>query len=550
MSTPPRKVHRSLVRRQLLALLMVLCVPYVIILGLSARHQSVRDHEAARTAMLRTAVKVAERLDDHVADLSDMLSILSVVVGTERSDTLRNDALLHDLADHLPPQVNNINVWAADGTNIGSLRPEVRSTGLVVSERQFFRDAADRAGLAVEAPLVSPINGQRIGVFGLRIEREGRFVGVVAVSARLQRLQDLLSPGIDLATGNLVVVTNEQGVVVAHSGDAAKWIGQSIADANPQLASARQQREGVYEGDGAEGERRIAGFTVATRVPWLVYVDQPTADVFGPARTRLLDQIAIGGVLMIVGLLVAHWISELIARPLRRLEEDAMLLEAGQLSHRSAVTGSGEIGSLAATLNRMAQSLEQRTQLLEASEERLRRLAHYDALTGLVNRSLFMERLNALIDQSERQRRRFTLLFLDVDHFKSVNDTHGHRAGDEVLIGFARALEGQVGPDDTVARLAGDEFMVILPAVDDFDVASSMAQRLVDAVKTTVGAGRRVVAVSASVGVAMFEFGENGSSLLNRADEALYMAKRMGRDRVRIAFRSESRKAEVVATES
>lgn len=548
-------IQRSLIRRQLLSLLLVLCLPCVAILGISAQHQMTHDREYAARNMLAAAVATAQRLDDHVGEITQVLGVLSAVVGTERADTPRNDALLQELADRLPPEINTVNVWAADGSNIGAMRTELRATGLTVGQSQFFRDAADRPGLSIEAPLVSAVNGQKVAVFGLRIERDGRFAGVVTVSGRLQHLQDLLSPSGNLPPGTTIAVSDAKGLVLAHSGDAVQWIGKPVGDSVPDLAETRRQREGVRESEDAEGEMRIAGFTVATRVPWLVYIDQPKQLALGAARERLLDQVAVGGVLLIIGLIVAHWMAERIAGPLRQLGDDAARLEAGRLSHRSGVTGSGEIGSLAATLNRMAQALEQRTQLLEASEERLRQLAHYDALTGLVNRSLFMEKLNARIELAARERKAFVLLFLDVDHFKAVNDTHGHRAGDEVLIAFARALERGVAPGDTVARLAGDEFMVLLDQTDDVPIAAAVAQRLVEAVKSEVGNGRRLVRVSASVGVALHEFGESASTLLHRADEALYSAKRMGRDRVRIAFRAENRVLEPVepaepATES
>lgn len=167
------------------------------------------------------------------------------------------------------------------------------------------------------------------------------------------------------------------------------------------------------------------------------------------------------------------------------------------------------------------------------TEDELRQRAEIDSLTGLPNRALYNERVRRAMARGQRYNRPMALLFLDIDHFKQVNDTLGHEAGDALLRAVARRMSESVRTSDTVARLAGDEFVVILEQLGSIDDAIAVAQKLVDSIRIPVAIGRgQRVQTSISVGVAMALPGEaDAAAWLHRADEALYEAKRRGRDR-------------------
>jgi diguanylate cyclase (GGDEF)-like protein/PAS domain S-box-containing protein len=166
-----------------------------------------------------------------------------------------------------------------------------------------------------------------------------------------------------------------------------------------------------------------------------------------------------------------------------------------------------------------------------AMEDRLRQMAELDSLTGLPNRSLFLDRLQQALLRAERGHRLIALLFVDVDHFKSVNDTRGHATGDQLLKVFAERMQATVRKSDTVARLGGDEFTVILEDIQDVQDAHALAQKLIERARTPVPLEGGPLSVSASIGVAMSVRGDlDGLALLHRADTALYEAKRRGRD--------------------
>jgi diguanylate cyclase (GGDEF)-like protein/PAS domain S-box-containing protein len=165
-------------------------------------------------------------------------------------------------------------------------------------------------------------------------------------------------------------------------------------------------------------------------------------------------------------------------------------------------------------------------------ENMLRRLARFDTLTQLPNRHYFEEHLADAILRSERTRSVLALMFLDVDHFKAINDGFGHEAGDEVLREFAKRVSTAVRSTDTVARLAGDEFVVILEGMHDAAETEVVARKILTALEPEFKVRTGALNVSSSIGIAVRKLGQmDGGELLRQADAALYAAKREGRNR-------------------
>jgi len=164
---------------------------------------------------------------------------------------------------------------------------------------------------------------------------------------------------------------------------------------------------------------------------------------------------------------------------------------------------------------------------------RIRHQATHDELTGLAQRSLFADRVERALASARRRDRSVAVLFIDLDGFKDVNDSLGHEAGDQLLVGVARRLRAALRDEDTLARLGGDEFAVLLPEVRDAEAAIGVAGSLVDAIAVPVEVGRHRVVVTASIGVAVRpEDGNERRSLMRHADLAMYRAKALGRGRV------------------
>jgi len=172
------------------------------------------------------------------------------------------------------------------------------------------------------------------------------------------------------------------------------------------------------------------------------------------------------------------------------------------------------------------------------AEEEARRLAHYDALTGQPNRFLLQERLQHALAQAKREGHRIAVLFVDLDHFKWVNDTLGHSYGDELLRVVARKLQDNVRKGDTVARLGGDEFVILLDGFDADDELPRLAQRFLEALSSPVSLEGIEIFNSASIGIAVCPAdGEDAETLLRNADTAMYSAKEHGRNTYRFYSR-------------
>jgi diguanylate cyclase (GGDEF)-like protein/PAS domain S-box-containing protein len=165
-----------------------------------------------------------------------------------------------------------------------------------------------------------------------------------------------------------------------------------------------------------------------------------------------------------------------------------------------------------------------------AAQARIEHLAHFDTVTGLPNRSLFFDRLEQALALARRNGSRVALLFLDLDRFKPVNDTHGHGVGDALLRVVAERLLSCVRETDTVARFAGDEFTVILPGIGHRDDAVRVAEKILEAIGAPFQVAGHVLHIGVSIGIALFpDDATEAQSLIARADTAMYRAKSAGR---------------------
>ncbi|MBV8741505.1 MAG: EAL domain-containing protein, partial [Sinobacteraceae bacterium] len=177
--------------------------------------------------------------------------------------------------------------------------------------------------------------------------------------------------------------------------------------------------------------------------------------------------------------------------------------------------------------------VEARTKGLEAANKQLRHLASHDALTGLPNRILLDDRLAQALAHAERDGRSFALAVFDLDRFKVVNDSLGHHAGDELLKEVARRIGSVARSTDTVARMGGDEFVVLLDRIAQPADAEHVAQRAVEALQSPIHLGGVDVRTSASVGIAVYpQDGKSVEALMANADAAMYCAKQRGRNNI------------------
>ncbi len=360
------------------------------------------------------------------------------------------------------------------------------------------------------------------------LQSNGRVSGTLVARTNFAELEQSLRAFSD-RSGVHVYVSTARGMLIADArgGPAVRGAANLSAETAARLVEAAGE---IVEHRGAGGVDLIASAQALSQIAWLAVADIPSAEVYGQAvRLRNIALLGIGSVLLVIAA-IAWWLAALIARPLGRLTRAAAQVSAGDLSV-GLTAGGGEVGYLTEVFNTMVQNLRKQHDDLE-------RLSTTDALTGLSNRRHLMTLLTREIERAGRAAQRFSILMLDVDHFKKYNDTHGHLAGDEVLARVGTVLRDSIRPYDCAARYGGEEFLVMLSGTT-LDRARESGERIRKQLALEQFAGGRV---TVSVGVAEYPaHGDTVKAVIGRADAALYEAKRAGRDRVTCAQSVEDR---------
>jgi diguanylate cyclase (GGDEF)-like protein len=314
----------------------------------------------------------------------------------------------------------------------------------------------------------------------------------------------------------------------------------------PKPVSVKEALSGNFEGDLVRMDGRLIGLQRATDQDTLLVSAGGavfSALLSGDLNEQSLAELRDGSRIQLTGICVItetqalrHFRLPKTFQILLRTPSDVVVIESASWwtpAHSIVVLALALTGTLAVLVWVVAlrRQVKRQTNLLRESEERFRHMALHDALTGLATRLLLQDRLGVALENARRNRTGLAVLMMDVDQFKGINDVHGHQAGDEVLRSTAsRALEA-VRKGDTVARIGGDEFVILLPDLGDPQAAETIAAKIVAALSVPVCFAGGEVPVSVSVGVCVSSGGElDADTLLNNADAALYRAKARGRN--------------------
>ena len=289
-----------------------------------------------------------------------------------------------------------------------------------------------------------------------------------------------------------------------------------------------------------------------------VLTSQVQSELQEPARRGLLNAAhhaavsaeaaehtvtASGVAVLVVMAIVSALLVASISLPVRRLTAATRLLASGDRTVRAPRGGSAEVDELAESFNTMADRIAQAEVELRAHQAELERhvaertrqlhhLAHHDPLTQLPNRRQLAGRLAGALTRARQTGRRVALLFVDMDNFKSLNDTLGHNFGDRVLQGIAARLEAAAGANSLVARLGGDEFTLLIEELRTVEEVEQRAAELVATLQQPLTIEGRALATTASVGASLFpDHADDPEGLLRAADVALFRAKELGRNR-------------------
>lgn len=396
-------------------------------------------------------------------------------------------------------------------------------------------------------------------VFGLELHRREELIDfqlrnekvlhAVGVTAAVHVAQNDIA-GLDTLIAHLteslqsrdlisLAVVNAEGRVLAHSE--TERFNTELDD--PLVKEAIASQKSFWVRSQTElfvGVPAVSGIRWATVVARfsLARLDAQMATV------RMGVWLGVLGLFLVLGSATFVGLDRIVVRPIYTLQQGVRRIAEGALSTRVPPLKSAELAELSATVNRMAQALQaerdnleravaERTRELQDANARLERLAVTDGLTGLFNHRRFQETLQAELLRTQRHRRPLSVLMVDVDYFKRVNDSLGHPVGDELLRRLAEVLGNDLRQTDLIARYGGEEFAAVLPETTKTE-ALQVAERMRAAVEQKINEERTWgQKVTVSIGVATApEDGDNHETVLEAADQALYVAKRQGRNRV------------------
>jgi diguanylate cyclase (GGDEF)-like protein len=311
--------------------------------------------------------------------------------------------------------------------------------------------------------------------------------------------------------------------------------------------AAASQRAEIEAG---RGEFSVAGAVLAVRIreryeiPAWTRFAAATASASQALQRAERDVTNATAKAIIAALLVLAITTIVITWPIRRLTHGARRLAAGDLSTRVRHGGASEVDALARAFNQMAAELDsaeravrsyqaQLEQRVTERTQQLQHLAHHDPLTNLPNRRQLFQYLSERITEAEQRGERLAMLFLDLDNFKTVNDSLGHEFGDRVLTEIGDRLRRLTSDGGFIARLGGDEFTLVFPFSGSIEEIERRAGTLVSQFQRPLQVDRREIAVGVSCGAAVFpDHGSDAASLLRAADAALFRAKELGRNRL------------------
>jgi len=508
--------------------------------------------QASGNALLNTARAAATLLGEQLRERQLEVYLLSRAPHLERGD-LDNPAILKSM--QLRTQARAEYAWMGVTDAEGNVRQAVNDllVGQSVQKRPWFQIGLRRqyTGDPHEAVLLAKLlpglpNGEplRFIDFAAPIHNaEGQVIGVLGAHAHWSWVTRIVESA---AFSHKNSAPDIQALIVDHDGK----VLYPEALMGQQLAIGDSVLPGWTAANGYLTSMVTVPTPSGTALSWSIAIRQPLETALQPARMLQYELLILGVFAAIVFGLVAYYLALYLSRPIEQLAHSAKQVQNNQSGAQFQLQHPVlEIAQLGQSIDAMTQSLlgkerelqeanasleatvAQRTAALTEANAELLSLATHDGLTGVYNRRRFDEKITEYSLLSRRTGRPFALLLIDADHFKRINDSHGHAVGDEVLQQLATLIQNSVRSTDFVARYGGEEFAVLLPEVTQPDTPEVVAEKIRATVAEAEFPGVGIVTVSIGLGLAD-PADNNHTTLIKRADQQLYQAKAAGRNQV------------------
>jgi diguanylate cyclase (GGDEF)-like protein len=511
----------------------------VIVLGSLARYHIARDiltrgiQDVVTDQQLSLAQYAADDIDSKIRERQRQLLSLAEQLPTELlNNPQRLEAWLAQRHQAAPLFSLGLVVVPYSGRGAVADFPVLGGRRqLDFSERDWFLGARDKGVFTIGKPTLGRASYQSVITMGAPIlDKKGQVVAVllgVTASSMPGFLDQIQNQRIG-KTGSFLLFSPEHQIIVTATETELRLKPTPKPGVNRLHDQAMIGWRGAGITVSAFGVETLAAFASVPSANWVVVARIPTKEAF-----RVVDKLLGTAVrsALVAGLVFAIIIVVLLIYIFRPLKESARQMHQMALGELPLaplpVRRQDEVGEMVTAFNALVNKVME-------SDARMAHIAHHDALTGLPNRRAFLERLQQGIALSTRQSSMLGLLFLDLDGFKQVNDQHGHAVGDKLLQQVAARLQTGVRLSDTVGRLGGDEFMVLLADCVDRDNVAAIAQKLISLVSEPYVIDAVPIRVGVSIGIALLtDQIDEPEKLITMADAAMYEAKRGGRNTYR-----------------
>lgn len=409
-------------------------------------------------------------------------------------------------------------------------RSQVYLSDITINREIGAHAGMDKPTLRVATPVVGA-DGVALGLIVINIDLDSMFARLQAELPKAYQLylsnhwgDYLIHPDPAMAfgfeRGRRELIQSEFGPVAALIDGVRANVVTTRADGDGQVAAFVRL---------AKGQHPDAHFVV-------LGLSQTLANVASEARELGWETMRIIALLSVFAVLLATLVSRAVTGPLRQMAEAVTRFSHERVVSELPSTRNDQIGVLARSLNEMQRTIVANIRELDDSRVALKHLAQHDGLTGLPNRALFDDRLQQALVHARRTQAHIALLFVDLDGFKCVNDSHGHHTGDLLLTAVAQRILACVREADTAGRIGGDEFVMLLNPIGREQDALNVADKVRAALEKPFELEGHVVTISASIGVALFpQHGDSERALALGADSAMYRSKADGGNRVCLA---------------
>ena len=528
-------------RSRITLLVLLVFLPAMALAVYNAFRERAGAEATARQDLKRIALLAAHQQEQIVEGARQTLIAMSQVLPALHRDRQACNAFLAGLLKDNTGLYHSMGLYGADGELFCNGLPwqgKVYGAG----RRYFQLSIASRQFSIGEYQLGQVTRQQGINFGYPVIDASGKITAVAFVAMNLDRL-NVIAAATPLPENGILTVLDGTGIILARHPARSGVVGQKLAAVRVREL-VLSGTDGIFEEQGVDGIRKLFAYQAVAAnpdgtVPIRVMVSLPLEAVFADANRGLAHTLVGLLAATLLVLAVARYGAErLILRSIRQLLDTADRVRAGDLTARTGFhQRRDELSQVGLALDEMAQALQLREKELKQAMQDLREQSITDPLTGLYNRRYLLELLPRELVRAGRNGTHIAVIMVDVDHFKRINDSFGHDAGDLALRAIGPLLKQSIRRSDIACRFGGEEFLLILPEATS-EGAARRAEAIRAAIKllNLIHLGRALGAITASLGVALYpDHASDADALLRSADESLYKAKDGGRDRVVIS---------------